>query len=67
MPSLSQLQDVPLRKTILLVGSPGAGKSTLCHHVAFKCLTAGQPFIYVTTMYGSSDADRVLKERMRVR
>ena len=63
MSSYSQLQDVPLRKTILLVGPPGAGKSTFCHQVALKRLTADQPIIYVTTKYGSSDTERALKER----
>lgn len=65
MASLRQLQDVSLRKTILLVGSPGAGKSTLRHQGALKRLTADQPVIDMTTKDGSSDAERVLKERAR--
>jgi predicted hydrocarbon binding protein/KaiC/GvpD/RAD55 family RecA-like ATPase len=61
--SLRQLQDVPLKKMVLLVGPPGAGKSTFCHQVALKSLAVDQPIIYVTTKYGSSDAERALKER----
>lgn len=59
--SLSQLQEVPLRKMVLLVGPPGAGKSTFCHQVALKSLMMETPIIYVTTKHGSSDAERALK------
>jgi len=61
MASLSQRQDVPLRKMILLDGPLGAGKSIFWHQVAFKRLTADQPITYVTSKYGSLDAERVLK------
>jgi predicted hydrocarbon binding protein/KaiC/GvpD/RAD55 family RecA-like ATPase len=61
--SLAQLQEVPLRKMILLVGPPGAGKSTFCHQVALKSLAVDKPVIYVVTKYGSSDVERALKER----
>jgi predicted hydrocarbon binding protein/KaiC/GvpD/RAD55 family RecA-like ATPase len=61
--SLSQIQEVPPKKSILLVGPPGAGKSTFCHQVALKSLAVDKPVIYVVTKYGSSDAERALKER----
>ena len=48
---------------VLLVGPPGAGKSTFCHQVALQSLAVDKPIIYVTTKYGSSDAERALKER----
>jgi len=60
---LTQIQEMPPKKSILLVGPPGAGKSTFCHQVALKSLAVDKPVIYVTTKYGSSDAERALKER----
>jgi predicted hydrocarbon binding protein/KaiC/GvpD/RAD55 family RecA-like ATPase len=61
--SLSQLQEVPLTKMILLVGPPGAGKSTFCQQVAVQSLAMDKPIIFVTTEYGSSEAEQVLRER----
>jgi predicted hydrocarbon binding protein/KaiC/GvpD/RAD55 family RecA-like ATPase len=61
--SLTKIQEVPPKKTILLIGPPGAGKSTFCHQVALKSLAVDKPIIYVTTKYGSSDTERALKER----
>ena len=63
MVSLAQIQEIPARKTVLLVGPPGAGKSTFCHQVALKSLAVDKPIIYVTTKYGSSDTERALKEQ----
>jgi predicted hydrocarbon binding protein/KaiC/GvpD/RAD55 family RecA-like ATPase len=48
---------------ILLVGSPGAGKSTFCQKAALKSLAVDRPIIFVTTEYGPSDAQRGLRER----
>ncbi len=48
---------------VLLVGPPGAGKSKFCHQVALQSLAVDKPIIYVATKYGSSDAERALKER----
>jgi len=48
---------------ILLVGSPGAGKSTFCQQAALKSLAVDRPIIYVTTEYGPIDAERGLRER----
>jgi predicted hydrocarbon binding protein/KaiC/GvpD/RAD55 family RecA-like ATPase len=61
--SLTQIQEVPTRKMVLLVGPPGAGKSMFCSQVALKSLAMDKPIIYVTTKYGSSDAERALKEQ----
>ena len=60
--SLSQLQEMPLGKLILLVGPPGSGKSNFCQRTTLQSLAMDKPIIYVTTKSGSSDADRVLKE-----
>jgi len=41
--SLSQLQEIPLSKTILLVGPPGAGKSTFCQQTVLQNLAVDKP------------------------
>jgi predicted hydrocarbon binding protein/KaiC/GvpD/RAD55 family RecA-like ATPase len=61
--SLTQIQEVPPRSMLLLVGPPGAGKSKFCQQIALKSLAVDRPIIYVTTEYGPSDAERVLREQ----
>jgi len=63
MVSLTQIQEVPPRKMILLIGPPGAGKSSFCHQVALKSLAMDKPILYITTKYGSSETERALKEQ----
>jgi KaiC/GvpD/RAD55 family RecA-like ATPase/predicted hydrocarbon binding protein len=63
MASLAQLQEVPLGKTVLLVGPPGAGKSTFCQQAALNSLAMDRPVIYVTTEYSQLEAERLLKEK----
>jgi len=63
MVSLAQLQEVPSKNLILLVGPPGAGKSTFCQQAALKNLSVDKPIIYVTTEYGPIDAEKGLRER----
>jgi len=63
MVSITQLQEVPPRNLILLVGPTGAGKSTFCHQVALRSMTVDRSIIFVTTEYGSSDAERALMEK----
>ena len=43
--SLAEVQEVPKESLILLVGPPGAGKSTFCHQVVLKSMAEAQPFI----------------------
>jgi predicted hydrocarbon binding protein/KaiC/GvpD/RAD55 family RecA-like ATPase len=61
--SLTQLQEVPPRCMLLLVGPPGSGKSTFCQQVILKGLAIDKPIIYVTSEYGPSDAERALRGR----
>jgi predicted hydrocarbon binding protein/KaiC/GvpD/RAD55 family RecA-like ATPase len=46
--SLAQLQEIPCKSMILLVGPPGAGKSTFCRETVLKSITM-EPVVYVTT------------------
>jgi predicted hydrocarbon binding protein/KaiC/GvpD/RAD55 family RecA-like ATPase len=48
---------------ILLVGPPGAGKSTFCQQAALKSLAMDRAIVFVTTEYGPFEAERALRER----
>ena len=63
MVPITQIQEVPPRKMVLLVGSPGAGKSTFCQQVALKSLVMDRPIIYVTTECSPSEVEKELKDR----
>jgi KaiC/GvpD/RAD55 family RecA-like ATPase len=38
MVSLTQLQEIPSSNMVLLVGPPGAGKSTFCQETVLKSI-----------------------------
>jgi len=61
--SLAQIQEVPSKNMILLVGPPGAGKSTFCEQVILQNLAIDKPIIYVTTEYDPSKAEVSLREK----
>ena len=63
MVSLTQIQEVPPRKMILLVGSPGSGKSMFCQQVALQSLAVDRPIIYVTTDCDPSRVEKALRDR----
>jgi len=63
MVSLAQLQEVPPKSMILLVGAPGSGKSTFCQQVALQSLAMDRPIIYVMTEYDPSKAEASLREK----
>ena len=63
MVSLAQLQEIPQKSMILLVGSPGSGKSSFCQQAVLQGLAMDRPIIFVTTEYGSSEAEKALRER----
>lgn len=63
MVSLTQIQEVPSKNMILLVGPPGAGKSTFCQQTVLNNLVTSKPVIFVTTEHAPSDVIRFLQER----
>jgi len=62
MVSLAQLQDVPPKNMILIVGPPGSGKSTFCEQAVLQNLAIDKPIIYVTTEYDPFKAEASLRE-----
>ena len=62
MVSLAQLQEVPPKSTILLVGAPGSGKSTFCQETVLKSITL-RPVIYVTTESTPSEIVESFRQR----
>jgi predicted hydrocarbon binding protein/KaiC/GvpD/RAD55 family RecA-like ATPase len=54
---------MPNAKTIMVVGPPGVGKSTFCHQTVLHNLAVDRPVIFVTTEYGTHEAEGFLKER----
>jgi len=61
--SLSQLQEVPPKSMILLVGPPGSGKTTFCEQAILQSLAVDRPIIFVTTECSPSEAEKDLRER----
>jgi len=61
--SLTELQEIPSKNMVLLMGPPGAGKSTFCEQVILQSLAMDRPIIYVTTERDPSKAEDALKER----
>jgi len=63
MVSLTQLQEIPPKNLILLVGPPGSGKSAFCEQTILQNLVIDKPIIYVTTEYDPSKAEASLREK----
>jgi KaiC/GvpD/RAD55 family RecA-like ATPase len=61
--SLAEIQEAPKGSLILLVGPPGAGKSTFGHQVVIKSIAAERPVIFVTTERSPSGVTGLLKEK----
>jgi KaiC/GvpD/RAD55 family RecA-like ATPase len=63
MVSLTQLQEVPSKNLILLVGPPGSGKTTFCQQAVLNCFAVDRSVIFVTTEHGPSEVIDLLRER----
>ena len=63
MVSISQLQEVPPGKLVLLVGFPGAGKTAFCEQVVLQNLALDRPIVFLTTKSAPSEVQRDLRER----
>ncbi len=61
--SLAKIQEMPKESLIMLVGPPGAGKSTFCQQVVLKSIAAERPIIYITTERSPSGVTGLLKEK----
>ena len=63
MVSLTQLQEIPTKSLVLLVGPPGSGKSTFSQETVLKSITMDL-VIYVTTEPTPSEiVDHLSRER----
>ena len=63
MVSLAQLQEIPSKNMILLVGPPGSGKSYFCEQTVLHNLAMDKSVIYVTTEYDPSKVEESLREK----
>jgi len=61
--SLARIQDSLDKGVILLVGPPGAGKSTFCHQSILRSIAIDRPAILVITEQGPQDTLKLLSER----
>jgi len=61
--SLAEIQEVPKESLVLLIGPPGAGKSTFCHQVVLNGIAAERPIIFVTTEQSPSGVTGLLREK----
>jgi predicted hydrocarbon binding protein/KaiC/GvpD/RAD55 family RecA-like ATPase len=64
MVSITQLQEIPSKNMILLVGPPGSGKSTFCEKAILQNLAIDKHIIYLTTEYDPSKAKASLREKV---
>jgi predicted hydrocarbon binding protein/KaiC/GvpD/RAD55 family RecA-like ATPase len=58
---LTALQEALLKNFILLIGSPGSGKSTFCHQTVLRTIDY-RPVIYLTTESAPSEIAGLLKQ-----
>jgi predicted hydrocarbon binding protein/KaiC/GvpD/RAD55 family RecA-like ATPase len=61
--SLAKIQEVQDKGVILLVGAPGAGKSTFCHQALLRNISMDRPVILVTTEQEPQEVIKLLRQR----
>jgi KaiC/GvpD/RAD55 family RecA-like ATPase len=61
--SLTQIQEVPSKSVVLLVGPPMSGKSISCYQIVLKNLATNRTVIFVMTEHAPSDVTSFLRER----
>jgi KaiC/GvpD/RAD55 family RecA-like ATPase len=61
--SLAAIQEIPRGTLILLVGPPGAGKSTFCQQMVLRGIATERPIIFVTTEQSPSGLLARLREK----
>jgi len=61
--SLTQIQEIPSKSMILLVGPLGSRKSTFCEQVMLHNLAVNTPIVYMTTERDPSKTEDALKEK----
>jgi predicted hydrocarbon binding protein/KaiC/GvpD/RAD55 family RecA-like ATPase len=61
--SLAEIQEVPRESLILLLGPPGAGKSTFCHEIVLNGLASDRPILFVTTEQSPTEIMAALGEK----
>jgi len=61
--SLARIQEASDKGIILLVGTPGAGKSTFCHQTVLRSIAIDRPVILVTTEQEPAEVIKLLRER----
>ncbi len=60
---LAQLQEIPSKNLMLLVGPPGSGKTTFCYQTILRNLTLDRKIIYVLTESSPSETEKSFKEQ----
>ncbi len=61
--SLARIQEASDKGIILLIGTPGAGKSTFCQQAVLRNVSMDRPVILVTTEQGPSEVIELLRKR----
>jgi KaiC/GvpD/RAD55 family RecA-like ATPase/predicted hydrocarbon binding protein len=61
--SLAEIQEMPKGSLVLVVGSPGAGKSNFCHQVVLNGLTMERPVLFVTTDQDPEEVIDLLEQK----
>lgn len=61
--SLAKIREAPQRSLMLLIGPPGAGKSTFCHQMILDSVAAGRSVLLVTTERSVPDIIGILSEK----